>query len=112
MPPDYVITTTIPADGLHGADRDIPKTRQRIVRAPNKARAIAHVVADTLTGDRAANVLSGSFGNDILAGLGGADTLNGGNGKDTLKAGGGKDRCSGGGGKDKGRSCEKATGIP
>ena len=46
--PDYLITATIPGDGLHGPDRDIPRKRERLVRARNRAAAVAHVVADTL----------------------------------------------------------------
>lgn len=51
MPPDYVITTTIPDGPTKFTDEPQPGglTRERLVRAPNKARAIAHVVADTLT---------------------------------------------------------------
>lgn len=43
MPPDYLIKTTIPGAAAC----------ERIVRAPNEARAIKHVVSDTLAVTRA-----------------------------------------------------------
>ena len=47
--------------------------------------------ADTLTGDRFANVLNGGAGNDTLRGGGGADTLIGGRGNDFLNGNSGSD---------------------
>jgi hypothetical protein len=49
MPPDYLISITIPGDGLHGENRDQPTTRERIVRAKNQAQALKHVLTDTIT---------------------------------------------------------------
>jgi hypothetical protein len=52
--PDYLISTTIK---VPEADRGEPKgdstTTERLVRAKNEARAIAHVVADTVKVARA-----------------------------------------------------------
>lgn len=50
MPPDYLITVTVPiasADVVH--TQIPPAVRERLVRAKNQAQAIKHVVADTLT---------------------------------------------------------------
>jgi RTX calcium-binding nonapeptide repeat (4 copies) len=47
--------------------------------------------ADSLTGDKFANVLSGNSGNDKLFGLAGDDTLIGGRGADKLSGGAGTD---------------------
>lgn len=44
--PDYLVKATISSDGK-------PATRERIVRAKNEAGALRHVVADTITIDRA-----------------------------------------------------------
>ena len=44
--PDYIITITVPANGE-------PHTSERLVRAKNEAAALKHVVADTITVDRA-----------------------------------------------------------
>lgn len=43
--PDYLIITTIPGQ--------TPAKRERIVRAANEAKALKHVVADTLKIERA-----------------------------------------------------------
>ncbi len=43
--PDYLITTTIPGE--------TPTQRERIVRADNEAKALKHVVADTILVKRA-----------------------------------------------------------
>lgn len=45
--PDYIITCTIP-----NGSAEVHK-RERIVRAKNEAAALKHVVADTITIDRA-----------------------------------------------------------
>lgn len=47
--PVYLIRITIPGDGLHGPNRDVPTIRRRIVKADNQAQAIKHVVGDTIT---------------------------------------------------------------
>jgi parallel beta-helix repeat protein len=47
--------------------------------------------ADTLGGDRLANMLSGGEGDDVLRGMGGADTLTGGEGTDRLVWGAARD---------------------
>lgn len=55
MPPDYLITTIIPNAaplGTPGGSAAVHK-RERIIRAKNEAQAIRHVVADTVTIDRA-----------------------------------------------------------
>lgn len=46
MPPEYLITITTRA-------ADKPTTTERLVRAKNEARAIAHVINDTVAVDRA-----------------------------------------------------------
>lgn len=46
--PDYLVSVTIPGDGLHGENRDLPTKRERLVRAKNQAQAIKHVVSDTI----------------------------------------------------------------
>lgn len=40
--PDYLVKTTIP-------NEDAPATRERIVRARNRAAALQHVVSDTIS---------------------------------------------------------------
>lgn len=46
--PDYLLKTTVPT-----ADHAKTVQRERIVRAKNEAAAIKHVVADTISVDRA-----------------------------------------------------------
>lgn len=55
MPPDYLITTSIPASNNHsGLDGgESPAKRERLVRAKNEAAALKHVVADTIVIERA-----------------------------------------------------------
>lgn len=44
--PDYIVVTIIETGG-------VPAKRERIVRAKNEAQAIRHIIADTVTIDRA-----------------------------------------------------------
>ena len=44
--PDYLIKVTVPT-------QDLDVTKERLVRAKNEARALAHVVKDTVTVERA-----------------------------------------------------------
>jgi hypothetical protein len=48
MPPDYLVTTKLPA--TEGSKLVI---KERLVRAKNQAQALKHVVADTITIDTA-----------------------------------------------------------
>ena len=47
--PDYLLTVTT----NRNQDQTLPVTTERLVRAKNEARAIAHVVKDTIAIDRA-----------------------------------------------------------
>ena len=44
--PDYLIKVTVPT-------QDLDVTKERLVRAKNEARALAHVVKDSITIERA-----------------------------------------------------------